>query len=79
MPQIVQELVSQSLSLVRSRHQAGNVEKFNRYGSPPVDTGTVIGFAVMRDIVACAGARDLEIAYGSLWVNSGESGTVSED
>lgn len=73
MPQVVQELVAQPFALMSARYQAGDIEKFYRYGSPPVNTGAVIGFASIRDAVAGTGAGYLKVANCSLRVDGGKS------
>lgn len=73
MPQVIQEFVTQPLALVRSRDQSSDVEQLNRYGTPPLDAGSVIGLAPVLDIKARAGAFYLEVADGSLRIYRGES------
>lgn len=76
-PQVVEELVAQPLALVRARHQPGHVQQLDGHAAPPVDARAVVGLAALREAVARAGAVDLEVADGSLWVDRGEAGGAS--
>lgn len=49
------------------------VEKFDGYGATALGAGAVVGFATVRDVVASAGAVDLEVAYGPLGVDGCEA------
>lgn len=74
--EIIQELVSQTATLVGSRDQSGDVEQLDRDGAAALDTCAVIGLAPVRDLVSCASAVDLEVAYRSLGVDGCEAKKV---
>lgn len=71
--EIVEELVAQAAALVGAGDEAGHVEELDGHGAPAVDAGAVVGFAAVRDMVAGAGAVDLEVADCSLGVDGGEA------
>ncbi len=73
MPQVVQEFVAQPFAFMSARYQAGDIEEFNGYGSPSINTGAVVGFATIREVVAGAGAGYLKVANCSLRVDGGKS------
>ncbi len=52
MPQVVEELVAQSLALVGTRDEPGNVEQLDRDATPPVDAGAVVGLASIGEIAS---------------------------
>lgn len=49
------------------------VEEFDGHGATAVGAGAVVGFAPVRDVVAGAGAVDLEVAYCSLGIDCCEA------
>lgn len=55
MAEVVQELVAQSLALVRPRDEAGDVEELDGDASLAVDTSAVVGPTPVGDIVSLAG------------------------
>jgi acid phosphatase family membrane protein YuiD len=59
MAEVVQELVAQALALVRPRDETSNVKELDGHAALAVDTGAVVGFATVRDIVSLAGTVDL--------------------
>ena len=73
MPQVVQELVSQSLPLMCSWNQSCNIQELYRYRSPSIYAGSVVGFASVGDVESCAGAFDLEVSDCSLGVDCGKA------
>lgn len=68
MSQIIQKPIAQPLPHMRARNQTRNIKQLNRNGAFAVDAGSVVGFTFVRDVVARAGAFDLEVAYGALGV-----------
>lgn len=72
-PQIIQEFVSQSLALVCPGHEPCHIEKLNWNRSSPFDTASVIWLAAVDKIMSAARTLYLQIAYGSLRIDSGES------
>lgn len=78
MSQVIQELVSQPPSLMRSWYKSCHVQEFNGNGTPPFMTTTVIWPTPIRDAVSLTGAFYLKVSDGSLGVNCGEAaGRVS--
>lgn len=59
-------------------NQSGDVEELYRYTALAVNAGAVVRLTSVGGIVALAGAFDLEVAYGTLWVDGGESVSATE-
>jgi hypothetical protein len=73
MTQIIQELVSQAFPLVCPGDKPRDIQKFNWHGTFPVVAATVIGLALVCQVISFAGAVYLEITDGSLRIDCGES------
>lgn len=54
-------------------YETGNVEEFDWDGAFAVCAGAVVGLAFVLDVEAGAGAVDLEVANGSLGIDSCKS------
>jgi hypothetical protein len=72
--QVVEEAVSQSFTHVCAGDKTGDVEEFDRDGASAIDAGAIVWFTSLCRSHAGAGAIDLEVANGSLWVDCSESG-----
>ena len=79
--QIIQKPISQTLALVCARYQSSNIEQFDRDTSGATDTSTVIGstslgqrfVSYIRDAGARTGALYLQISYGTVRIDGGET------
>jgi hypothetical protein len=58
-------------------NETGDIEKFYGDGSSAFDTATVVGLAAVREVKACAGAGDLEIADCALGIDGRESADMA--
>lgn len=77
--QVVEELVAQTFALVGAGDKTGDVEQLDGDAALAVVTGTVVGAASVGNIMAGAGAVDLQVAYGALRVDGGESASAPEE
>lgn len=73
MPEVVEKLVTETFAFVGTGNEARDVEEFDRDGATAGDTGAVVGSAAVGEVVARAGAIDLEVANCPLRVDSGEA------
>ena len=73
MSQIVQKLVAQAFTLMGTRYKTGNIEKLDRYGSPPSYAGAIIWLTSSRDTETSTGAVYLKVANCPLWVDGREA------
>jgi hypothetical protein len=73
MAEVVEEFVTEAFAFVCAGDKTRDVEEFDRDGAAASDAGAVVGFAAVREVVALAGAVDLEVAYCALWVDGCEA------
>lgn len=71
--EIIEEFVTQALSFVCARDEAGDVQKFDRDGTFAIHAGPVVGSASVGETMACTGTVDLEVAYSALGVDGSET------
>jgi hypothetical protein len=76
-PQIVQELISKALSLMRSWDKSCNVKQLDRYRAASVDTGAVVRLTSIRDVVAGACTINLKVSNGALGIYGCETISIS--
>jgi hypothetical protein len=72
-PEVVEKLVTETFAFVGAGNEARDVEEFDRDGATAGDAGAVVGSAAVGEVVARAGAIDLEVANCTLRVDSGEA------
>lgn len=76
--EVVEELVAQTFALVGAGDKTGDIQQLDGDTALAVVTGTIVGAASVGNIMAGAGAVDLQVAYGALRVDGGESASASE-
>lgn len=79
MAEIIQEFISQTTTLMRPRNKTSNIQKFYRNGATTIVTTSIIRFTPIRDVESLACAFYLQIANGSLGVDSSETGVRGLD
>lgn len=76
-PQIIEKSVPQTLPLMSTRNQSGDVKELDGNRSSSIYATTVIRFASIRDIISSASTIDLKVADGSLRIDCREAVAVS--
>lgn len=72
-PEVVKKFVAEAFAFVGAGNETRDVEEFDRDGATAGDAGAVVGSAAVGEVVARAGAVDLEVANCTLRVDGCEA------
>lgn len=76
MAQVIQEFVTQSSTLVRTRHKTSHIEKLNRHRASSLEAASVVRLALIRDVIPLTGAFYLKVTNGALGIDGSEADVI---